>query len=164
MARIKTMELNVCKIELKKLWEEWRYLEKSRTRVAGKRREKCRENLDKLWDIGASDAIELIQKTDYCTPLKKLRTLPSRHVPRSQKDPRFWIPRTQDPGSCWILDLIFSFSHGILEILDLVTTTFSWDPRDPGSRTKIFCWILEILDPAWAICRGILQILDLTQQ
>ena len=66
-----------------------------------------------------------------------LKSVPiSRHVPRSQKDPRSWIPRIQDPGSCRILDLIFSFSHGILEILDHVTTTFPWDPRDLGSRTE----------------------------
>ena len=48
--------------KLNKMWEEWRYLQKSKTRVAGKRRQKFRENLDKLWDIGASDAIEQIQK------------------------------------------------------------------------------------------------------
>ena len=58
------------------------------------------------------------------------------HVPRSQKDPRSWIPRIQDPGSCRILNLTLSFSHGILEILETVTTTFSWDPRDLGSQTE----------------------------
>ena len=63
MALIKTMELKVCKKKkLNKLWEEWRYLQKSKTRVAGKRRQKFRENLDKLWDIGASDAMEQIKK------------------------------------------------------------------------------------------------------
>ena len=48
--------------KLNNLREEWRYLQKSKTRVTGKRRQKFRENLDKLWDIGASDAIEQIQK------------------------------------------------------------------------------------------------------
>ena len=58
-----------------------------------------------------------------------------RHVPRSQKDPRSWITRIQDPGSCGILDPIFSFSDGILKILDPVTALLPWDPRDLGSRT-----------------------------
>ena len=57
-------------------------------------------------------------------------------MPRSQKDPRSWISRIQDPGSCRILDLIFSFSHGILEILDPVTATLLWDHMDFGSQTK----------------------------
>ena len=44
-----------------------------------------------------------------------------------------------DPRSWMILDLIFSFSLVILEILDPVTAAFPWDPTDPGSRTeKIF--------------------------
>ena len=66
----------------------------------------------------------------------------------SHKDPRSWIPNIQDPGSCRILDLIFSFSHGILEILDPTTQHCRGIPRtlDPGQ--KIFCWILGILDPA----------------
>ena len=61
--------------------------------------------------------------------------LKSRHVPRSRKDPRSWSSRIQDPGSCRILDPIFSFSHGILEILDPVTATLPWDPRDLESQT-----------------------------
>ena len=50
-----------------------------------------------------------------------------RHVPRSGLDP-------QDPGSFRILDPIL-FSCGILEILDPVTATLPWDPRDLGSQT-----------------------------
>ena len=41
----------------------------------------------------------------------------------------------QDPGSSRILDLIFSSSHRILEILDPVTATLPWDHRDLGSQT-----------------------------
>ena len=39
---------------------------------------------------------------------------------------------------------MFPFSYGILEILDHVTATMTWDPdpRDPGSRTEKF-----LLDP-----------------
>ena len=60
----------------------------------------------------------------------------SRHVPGSQKDPGSWIPRVQDPRSWRILDLIFSFSLGILEILDPATAALPWDPADHGSRTE----------------------------
>ena len=49
--------------KLNKLWEEWRYLQKSKkTRVDEKRQQKFGENLHKLWDIGALDAIEQMQK------------------------------------------------------------------------------------------------------
>ena len=60
MAWIKTMELKVCK--KKNLISCGKNLQKSKTRMAGKGRQKFRENLDKLRDIGASDAIEQIQK------------------------------------------------------------------------------------------------------
>ena len=88
----------------------------------------------------------------------------SRHLPRSQKDPVSLIPSIQDPRSWGILDLILSFSLHILEILDPVTETLLWDHRDLDLGQKRFCRILGILDPAWAGYRGILQILDLTQQ
>ena len=48
-----------------------------------------------------------------------------------------WIPRIQNPGSCRVLNVIFSFSRQILEILDPVTATLPWDTGDPGSRTAI---------------------------
>ena len=84
---------------------------------------------------------------------------------RSKKDPGSGIYRIQHLGSWRTLDLIFSFSHGILEILDTVTATLPWDSRDLGSRTeKSFCWILGILDPARAGCCAILKIFDVTQQ
>ena len=59
-----------------------------------------------------------------------------KHVPRSQKDPRSWISRIQDPRSWRIVDLIFSFSPGILEILDPVMAILPRDPRDLGSRIE----------------------------
>ena len=73
----------------------------------------------------------------------------------------------QDPRSR-ILDLIFSFSIGILEILDPATTALPCDPRNLGSRTETI-W-LDPWDPGPSLGRtqaghrGILQILDLTQQ
>ena len=47
-------------------------MQKSKTRVTGKRRQKFRENLDKLWDIGASDAIEQIQKNRLMSSADKV--------------------------------------------------------------------------------------------
>ena len=68
----------------------------------------------------------------------------TRHVPRSEIDLGYRIPRIQELRSWRILDLIFSFSHGILEILDPVTATLPWDPRDLGSRTEKI-----LLDPGY---------------
>ena len=51
-------------------------------------------------------------------------------MPKSKK--RSGILDPQDLGS-GIVDPIFSFSHGILKILDPVTAVLPWDPKDPGS-------------------------------
>ena len=59
-----------------------------------------------------------------------------RRVPRSQKDPGSWIPRIQDLGSWSILDPIFLFSRGILEILDPAKAILPWGARDLVSRKK----------------------------
>ena len=61
------------------------------------------------------------------------------------------------------LDLIFSFSRGILEILDPVRT-LPWDPRDLGSLREII--LLDPGDPGPSLRKLScdLQILDLTQQ
>ena len=98
-------------------------------------------------------------------------------MPGSQKDPGSWIPRIQDPRSWRILDLIFSFSLGILEILDIATAALPWDPTDRGSRTeKIFLdpgdpgsslgklwWDLADLGSYTTICHCILKILCIQQ-
>ena len=80
-------------------------------------------------------------------------------MPRSQKDPRSWIPRIQDPGSCRILDSIFLFSHGILKILDPVTAILPWDPRDLGSRTENI--LLDPVDPGSSLSRVSWDLADL---
>ena len=80
------------------------------------------------------------------------------------QDLGFWIPSIQDPGSLRILDLTFSFSRGILEILDPVTATLLWDLRDLRSQTEKSYWIQGILDPDWAGCHGTLRILVCAQQ
>ena len=60
-------------------------------------------------------------------------TVSVRHMPKSPK--RSDILDSQDPGYWKILDLIFSFSRGILEILDF-RATLSWYPKDIGSQTE----------------------------
>ena len=60
----------------------------------------------------------------------------TRHVPRSQQDPESWVPELQDSGPWTILDPLFSFARGILEILDPVATTLMWDPIDLGYQTE----------------------------
>ena len=44
-----------------------------------------------------------------------------------------------------MLDIVLSFSHGILKILDPVTAILSWDPRDLGSWTEEI--LLDLGDP-----------------
>ena len=61
-------------------------------------------------------------------------------------------------------DTTLSYSLGVLEVLDPVMATLTWDTRDLGSRTEKILSDHEIMDPAWASYRGILQILILTQQ
>ena len=70
-------------------------------------------------------------------------------MPRSQKDQGFWIPRIQDRRPGRVLDLISSFSLGIIEILDPVTATMPWDPRDLGSRTEKI--LLDLGDPGYSL-------------
>ena len=80
-----------------------------------------------------------------------------RRVQKSQKDPESWITWIRDPGGPWML--YFHFLMGILEILDSVTATLQWYPRDLGYQTEKMS-----LDPAWASCYGILRIFDIAQQ
>ena len=82
--------------------------------------------------------------------------LTTRHVPRSQKDPGSWILRIQDPGSWEILDLTFSFSLGILQILGPVMATMPGDPRDIGSRTGRI-----LLDPGSSLSKSSWDLADL---
>ena len=77
----------------------------------------------------------------------------TRHVPRSEKDLWSRIPRIQDPRSWRILDLIFSFSHGILKILDHIMATCRKIPGILDLRQKRFGWILEI-QPGRVIVRS----------
>ena len=59
MARIKTIQPRGCIRKLDALWKEWDRLCKCRNRKGdpGGQREKFVEELDRLWDIGAPDAI-----------------------------------------------------------------------------------------------------------
>ena len=71
--------------------------------------------------------------------------------PKKIRDPGSTGSRIQDPGSWRILDPIFSFSHGILEILNLFTATLRWDPKDLGSRTERI--LLDPVDPVSSLSR-----------
>ena len=94
-------------------------------------------------------------------------------MPRSQK--RSGILDLQDPRSWSILNLAFSFSLEILEILDPVTATLPWGPRDlrsrpkkilldpgdPGSKMCELSWDLADLVSYTTICHCILKIPDI---
>ena len=98
-----------------------------------------------------------------------------RHVPRSRKDLGSCISRIQDPRSCSILDLAFSFFLGILDILDPVTAPLPWgyrdlrsqpqkillDPGDPGCSLCELSWDLIDLGLYTTICHCILKIPDI---
>ena len=86
--------------------------------------------------LSSSEFFRIAKKSGRAPVTKPLTHTPDSHVPGSQKEPGSWILRIQHPGSWTILDLIFTFSHGILEILDPVTATLPRDPRDLGSRTE----------------------------
>ena len=57
------------------------------------------------------------------------------------------------------MDLMFSFSDGILEIFDPVTATFRWDPRDLGSRKKMI--LLDPVDPGSSLSKLSWDLADL---
>lgn len=63
MARINTQEYRNCVRKLDGLWKEWNELKKNkkRKRDVDDRRAQFSEKIDKLWDIGAVNAIEVIR-------------------------------------------------------------------------------------------------------
>jgi hypothetical protein len=65
MARIKTKYRHNCMNDVMKLWNEWQSLMKNKGRQsdAGNRRANFVERLDKLFDIGAPDAINIIMQS-----------------------------------------------------------------------------------------------------
>ena len=73
---------------------------------------------------------------------------------------RFEILDPQDPGSGILQDLgsCLSFSHGILEILDPVTTTFPWDPGELGSCTEKI--LLDPGDPGSSLSNLLYDLAD----
>ena len=64
MARIPTMLPRSCVRNLERLYKEWRTIGKHKDRASdpGGRRANFEEKLDKLWDVGADNAIEQIRK------------------------------------------------------------------------------------------------------
>ncbi|KAG7161281.1 hypothetical protein Hamer_G016345 [Homarus americanus] len=71
LARIKTISERGCREKLTRLWEHWRSLQKSRDRAAKDKVENLKSQLDLLWDIGAPDAVEDIEKNRLLTPADK---------------------------------------------------------------------------------------------
>ena len=62
------------------------------------------------------------------------------------------ILEPQDPGSYGILDLMFSFSHGILEILDPVTAALPGILEILDIGDKIF--LLDSVDPGSSLSKS----------
>ena len=94
------------------------------------------------------------------TSVASVITSAARHVPRSQKRSQ-GILDLQDPGS-EILEYIgssFLFSLGILGILNPVTATLPWDPRDFGSQTEKT--LLDSGDPGSSLCELSWDLADL---
>ena len=77
-------------------------------------------------------------------------------IPKNQ---RSWISRIKDPRSWRILGLIFSFSHGVLDILNPATAILPRDPRDLGSRTEKI--LLDPRDPGSSLNRLSWDLADL---
>ncbi|KAG7162007.1 hypothetical protein Hamer_G026772 [Homarus americanus] len=71
LARIKTISERGCREKLTRLWEHWRSLQKRRDRAAKDKVENFKSQLDLLWDIGAPDAVEDIEKNRLLTPADK---------------------------------------------------------------------------------------------
>ncbi|XP_042208413.1 uncharacterized protein LOC121856780, partial [Homarus americanus] len=71
LAFIKTISERGCREKLTRLWEHWRSLQKSRDRAAKDKVENFKSQLDLLWDIGAPDAVEDIEKNRLLTPADK---------------------------------------------------------------------------------------------
>ena len=75
----------------------------------------------------------------YCRRITRKRYTPGGDITHKQTGAR--IPKRSgilDPqvaGSC-ILDIIFSFAHRMLEVLDPVRATLLLDHRDLGSQTE----------------------------
>ena len=93
--------------------------------------------------------------------------LGTRHVPRSQKDPGYWIPRIHDPGS-WgslrILDLedlgygVFIFSWDLRDLRSCHSYV-PWNPSDLGSRIEKI--LLDPGDPGSRLSRLSWDLADL---
>ena len=72
MARIKTMMPKNCCQKLQSLFTEWQNLQKSANRSdQSDKRRLFAEKLDRLWDIGAADALEEIRKNRLLTAKDK---------------------------------------------------------------------------------------------
>ncbi|KAG7171644.1 hypothetical protein Hamer_G014784 [Homarus americanus] len=85
LARIKTISERGCREKLTRLWEHWRSLQKSRDRAAKDKVENFKSQLDLLWDIGAPDAVEDIEKNQLLTPADKQQDIAFYQDQRGEK-------------------------------------------------------------------------------
>ena len=74
-AGIETVTKQNAIMQLKKEYDNWQQLCKNKTRLTdpGRKREIFAEALSKLWDIGALDTIQIIQKIECCQNKGKLK-------------------------------------------------------------------------------------------
>ena len=84
---IKTITQNNAVQQLTKIWNNWKVLNKSKTRrkdVANKR-DIFWGNLERLWDVGAVDAIEVIQKDRLLSPDEKQKDIEFYHDQQTKR-------------------------------------------------------------------------------
>ena len=78
---IKTITQNNAVQQLTKIWNNWKVLNKSKTRRKddGNKRDIFLGSLERLWDVGAVDAIEVIQKDRLLSPDEKQKDIEFYH-------------------------------------------------------------------------------------
>ena len=77
MAGIKTITKNNCVMRIQKKYKEWYDLAKSKSRIRNVDRKRALfiSELDKLWDIGAKDAVATIRKNRLLTASDKKKDI-----------------------------------------------------------------------------------------
>ena len=84
---IKTITQNKAVQQLTKIWNNWKVLNKSKTRRkdVGNKRDIFLGSLERLWDVGAVDAIEVIQKDRLLSPDEKQKDIEFYHDQQTKR-------------------------------------------------------------------------------
>ena len=84
---IKTNTQNNAVQQLTKIWNDWKVLNKSKTRRkdVGNKRDIFLGNVERLWDVGAVDAIEVIQKDRLLSPDEKQKDIEFYHDQQTKR-------------------------------------------------------------------------------